>query len=207
MIIALHVADAPVLDGELDDATWRAAEPIAIATDWRGQPSALETTARVAWSEDAFFFSFDCAFDELVVDDAAPVDREHVELYRFDAVEVFLDPEPSTPATYVELEVGPRGHFLDVDVDRDRRPAGDVSWSSGMTVATRVDESARRYRVEARVPAAALGRGPLERADLRVGLFRLAGRGEARRYLARFPTLTKRPSFHVPERFGRLQLR
>lgn len=205
-VVAVRVVEAPRLDGRLDDAAWQGAAAVAIDTDWRGAPSGPETVARLVWSEDAIFFSFDCAYEDLVVDDAAPTDTEHRELYRFDAVEVFLDPDPATPSTYVELEVGPRGHFLDIDVDRDRRPRGDVAWSSGMTVSTTVDAATRRYRIETRVPAAALGRPRLAPAELRIGLYRLAGRGDARRYLARFPTGTARPSFHVPERFGHLLL-
>lgn len=206
-IVALRAAAAPHLDGRLDEPAWQAATPVPITTDWRGEPSALETVARFSWSEDALFFSFDCAYEELVVDEAAPTATEHESLYRFDAVEVFLDPDPRTPATYVELEVGPRGHFLDVAVDRDRRPRGDVAWSSGMNAVTDVDPRAKRYRIEARVPAAALGRSPLSPGELRIGVYRLAGRGDARHYLARFPTGTPRPNFHVPERFGRLVLR
>lgn len=205
-VIALHAAEAPVVDGALDDAAWRSARAVPIATDWRGARANLETIAKMAWSPDALFFSFDCAYDALVVDDAAPTATEHVELYRFDAVEVFVDPDPATPDTYVELEVGPRGHFLDVNVDRGRRPHGDVAWSSGMTVAARIDEAAHRYRIEARVPAAALGLAALDPRALRIGLYRLAGRAPNRLYLARFPTLTERPSFHVPDRFGHLLL-
>ncbi len=205
-VVAVRIVEAPRLDGHLDDAAWQGAAAVAIDTDWRGAPSGPETIARLAWSEDALFFSFDCAYEDLVVDASAATDTEHPELYRFDAVEVFLDPDLATPSTYVELEVGPRGHFLDIDVDRDRRPRGVVAWSSGMTVSTTVDAAARRYRIETRVPAAALGRPRLAPAELRIGLYRLAGRADARRYLARFPTGTARPSFHVPERFGHLLL-
>lgn len=206
-IVVLAAANPPRLDGLLDDPAWRAATPVPITTDWRGGPSTLETIARFTWSADALFFSFDCAYDELAIDEAAPTTTEHAELYRFDAVEVFLDPDPSTPATYLELEVGPRGHFLDVDVDRDRRPRGDVAWSSGMRIGTSIDPTVNRYRVEVKVPVGALGQVLLVPGVLRVGLFRLSGRGDGRLYLARFPTMTERPSFHVPERFGSLELR
>jgi hypothetical protein len=206
-IVAFGAAQAPRLDGLLDDPAWRAATPVPITTDWRGRPSTLETIARLTWAPDALFFSFDCAYDELAIDEGAPTTAEHAELYRFDAVEVFLDPDPTTPATYLELEVGPRGHFLDTDVDRDRRPRGDVAWSSGMRIGTSIDPTVHRYRVEVRLPVGALGQVLLVPGVLRVGLFRLAGRGDGRQYLARFPTMTDRPSFHVPERFGTLELR
>lgn len=207
-VVAARAAEAPRLDGVLDDAVWQQAAPNPLATDWRGQPVALETTARLAWRDDALYFAFDCAYaGTLSIDDRVPPTTEHVELYRHDAVEVFLDADPATPATYVELEVGPGGHFLDIDVDRERRPRGDVTWSSGMTLGARVDAPAHRYAIEARVPAAALGRAHLSPGALRVALYRLAGQGEARLYLARFPTMTPRPSFHVPERFGDLVLR
>jgi hypothetical protein len=41
--------------------------------------------------------------------------------------------------------------------------------------------------------------------ELPLAIYRMEGQGE-RQYLAWRPTLTKRPNFHVPERFGHLVL-
>ncbi len=205
---ATRTEQAPAVDGVLDDAAWATARPVSIDHDWRGRaaPAGLDTDVRFVFADDALCMGFEAAYQTLVVDDAAPIETEHPALYRFDAVEAFIDPTPRTPETYIELELGPRGHFMDIDVDRNRQPRGDVAWSSGMRVATRVDAAVRRYVIEACVPASAFGVERLGAADWRIGLYRVAGEGRQRPHLARYPTYTERPSFHVPERFGWLRL-
>ncbi len=205
-VTARRASAPPSIDGRLDEAAWRDALPVPIDRDWDGRAAGPETIARALWTPDALFLAFDCAYETLVVDDAAPIDTEDEHLYDFDVVEAFLDPTPRSPNTYREIEVGPRGHFLDLDVDRDRRPRGDASWSSGLERATTVDEARKRFVVELAIPASALGGPRLSPGEWRVGLYRIAGSGSHRTYLARYPTYTERPSFHVPERFGWLRL-
>jgi hypothetical protein len=76
-----------------------------------------------------------------------------------------------------------------------------------VTLASRVDPATHRFTIEARIPSSALGDVPLAPSTLRVGLFRIGRADGERCFLARFPTLTPRPNFHVPERFGTLELR
>ncbi len=203
---APRAAEAPTIDGNLDDAAWARAPVVPITTDWRGRPAGPETRVRAVWTPEALYFAFDCAYETLAIDEDAPTDVEHPALYRFDAVEVFLDDSPRTRATYREFEMGPAGHYMDIDVDRGRRPRGDVAWSSGMTVASRIDEEAHHYYVEASIPAAALGRPALRPAEYKLALYRVSGPSQTRVHQARFPTYTDRPNFHVPERFGWLRL-
>jgi len=197
---------APTVDGDLSDAAWSDAVVMPVRTDWRGRRAGPETLVRAAWTPEALFFAFDCGYDTLNVDADSPPETEHAALYRFDAVEVFLDHTPRSRATYREYEFGPRGHFMDIDIDRGRRPRGDVDWSSGMEVATRVDEETKRFFVEVRIPAAAFDRPALRPAEYKLALYRMSGRSQARVYQARFPTFTERPNFHVPERFGWIRL-
>jgi len=199
-------AEAPTIDGALDEAAWSQAEVMPIDTDWRGREAGPETLGRALWTPEALYFAFDCAYESLNVDADAPLEMEHPNLYRFDAVEVFLDHSPRSRGTYREYEFGPRGHFMDIDIDRSRRPRGDVEWSSEMTVGTRVDEEARRFTIEVRIPAAAVGRETLGPSQLKLALYRIAGPSGDRTHLARFPTYTERPNFHVPARFGWLRL-
>lgn len=207
-VTAKRAREAPAIDGALDDDAWRAATPVQIRTDYAGAPApnGLDTEARLLWTDDALYVAFDCAYDELVVDDAAPADTEHERLYQFDALEIFLDDSPRSHATYREIELGPRGHVLDVNVNRDARPRGDVAWSSGVERATHVDEVSKRFTIEARIPASAFGRERLAPDEWRIALYRIAGRTPHRTHIAAFPTFTERPNFHVPERFGWLRL-
>ncbi len=207
-VLAAHASSEPVLDGRLDEPVWTSALPVSIDHDWAGAPfDGLETTALLAWTESALFLAFDGTYVGEIDAPDAPSDLEQDHLYGHDALEAFLDPDPATPDTYRELELGPRGHFLDVTVDRAARPRGDVLWSSHLTVAVHVDEAAHRFAIEARVPAEALFDHPLAPSELRIGLFRIGRVGDRRCFLARFPTGTPRPNFHVPDRFGVLELR
>ena len=204
-ITARRVRSAPTVDGALDEPAWSEARPVPITADYRGRAAGPETTARFCWTPEALFFAFECAYDELNVDEAAPTDVELENLYAHDALELFLDPSPRSRRTYLELEVSPLGHTLDIDVDLARRPRGDTAYSSGMEVRTRVDREARRFVVEGRVPSQAFGDRPLRAGDWRANVYRIAGTG-SRTFMARYPTYTDRPNYHVPDRFGWLRL-
>ena len=63
-----------------------------------------------------------------------------------------------------------------------------------------------RFTVEVSIPASAFDRTALRPADYKLAFYRMSGRAPHRTYQARFPTLTERPNFHVPERFGWIRL-
>ena len=51
----------PVIDGELDDAAWRAAEPVTLGYVFDGwEPPTQRTTARVLADEKAIYFAVRC---------------------------------------------------------------------------------------------------------------------------------------------------
>lgn len=193
----------PAIDGRLDDAAWSGANAVRVDRDYRGRPVPLETLVRFVWSPDALFVAFDCAYTELHLSEAPAGEVD--DLYRYDVVELFVDPSPDTRDTYLEIELDPAGHHLDVGVDRGRRPRGDIAWSSGVTHASYVGPD--RFVIEARIPAAAFGLERLRAGEWRGNVYRIAGASPDRTFIAYFPTRTTRPSFHVPARFGALVLR
>ncbi len=205
-VSAVRASEAPTIDGQLNDPAWKTARPTSIETDWRGKKAGPRTEVKLVWTPEALFFAFDCAFETLNVDEEAPIDVEHRKLYRYDAVELFIDAQPRNHRTYRELEIGPLGHFMDIDVDRRRRKRGDVSWSSGMRVKTHIDRRAKRFVIEGAVPAKAFDADRLKAGNWRLGLYRIAGKKPGRIYMARFPTRTAKPNFHVPKKFGWLRL-
>ena len=100
---------------------------------------------------------------------------------------------------YMELEVGPYGHYLALqlagvrnvvaqgmalDVQAQPLPDGDVG------------PDGARWRATVTLPLALLPAG-----RLRLNAFAIAGDGPARRYLALFPALGERPDFHVLDVF------
>ena len=97
------------------------------------------------------------------------------------------------------------GEWVDLDIDRaDQQGQAGMAWNSGFVVAARVDEAARVWYGEMRIPFAAIDpRGAEAGRTLRVGLYRIAG-ADPRTYYAWQPTGAR--NFHVPEAFGTLRL-
>ena len=109
-------------------------------------------------------------------------------LWEFEVVELFL---VGSGGRYLELEVGPHGHFLALELEGIRRLSRDdvlPAWEC------RIAEG--RWRGELRI---GLDRLPVG-VD-RWNAFAIHGEGKERRYLAAHPLPGEAPDFHQPERF------
>ncbi len=140
----------------------------------------------------------------LNVDTTRPTDVEREGLYKEDCVELFLAPKPDQRGHYYEIELGPFGHYFDLDVDKDKKTS-DIKWSSGVVLATTRDPAAHRAVIEAKIPAAEIASALRAGARLPLGLFRMEGKAP-RKYLAWSPARTDKPNFHLPAAFGTLVL-
>lgn len=201
---AAHADAPPRIDGAPDDAIWKRATPVRFDTDWSGASTGITTTVRAAWAKDALYVLWELAGAGLEVDRSRPANAERERLYEEDCVELFFTPDPKVPTRYFEIEVGPFGHFFDIDVDRAAKNS-NVAWSSAPEIQAKQDAAAHTAVIEAafRSPdvTAALAAG----AKLPFALYRMEGKGP-RKYLAWSPTRTAKPDFHVPEAFGTLVL-
>jgi hypothetical protein len=114
-------------------------------------------------------------------------------------VEAFIRADLEGPGNYAEFEWAPNGEQLDLTI---AGPEKEFAWSSGMESAVTIDEAARVWRVEVRIPLKAISSiPPGANTRWRINLYRhdkASGVG-----LALSPTL--RGSFHTPARFGWLQ--
>ena len=133
-----------------------------------------------------------------------PTDAPRPKLYEEDCVELFLTPDPATPRHYYEMELGPFGHYLDVDVNLDTKRF-DTTWVSGAGPATTQDPARHRATIEVAIDAPQISRALTKGAALPIGMFRMEGKSP-RVYLAWSPPKTHKPNFHVPEAFGTLVL-
>lgn len=104
-------------------------------------------------------------------------------LWDFEVVELFLLGDDDR---YLELELGPHGHWLALDLAGARRVVGRPA-----PIDFEAHREGARWRGRARVPASWLPPG-LRRANA----FAIHGRGPARRYLAAHPTGGEAPDFH-----------
>lgn len=191
--------DSVKLDGEASDAVWSRAPAVTWDTDWSGAATGIVTRARFAWSSAALYALFELEGAGLNVDRSRPVDQERDKLYQEDCVEIFFGHDATDPKHYAEIELGPFGHWFDLDVKKGG--ASDTAWSSGLTTRATQDPRARRATIEAKITAKEILSALRPGARVPLGLYRMEGTG-SRKYLAFSPTRTRKPTFHVPEKFG-----
>ena len=153
----------PVIDGKLDDASWRDAVAVDLVSSFDGRPVARRTTLRMLWDNEFIYAAFD-AEDP----DVWGTFRNHDDpIYEEEVVELFFDAD-GDGATYNELQVSPHNVTFDAEFQVRR---GDLTqakkWESQMTSAVTVDgtldensDRDRGWKVEMRIPIARLTHVP-----------------------------------------------
>jgi hypothetical protein len=198
---AKHVTALPVIDGRLD-TVWSTAPVVTWQTDYAGANSSIETSARFLWTQGALFVAFELSGAGLNVDASFPNSRERTKLYEEDCVEMFIGPDAARREHYYELELGPLGHFFDLEIDRAAKTSRP-EWSSQLQIKTTSDAASHTALIEARLSAPELTVALVPGARLPLALYRIEGKSP-RQYLAWRPPHTPKPNFHVPEGFGTL---
>jgi len=213
--IALALSGAPDREGFPTAEAWNSAPALTFNADWQGKnaDAGRETEVRVLWTRDALFLRFRCHYRNLTTfADSEPNGRRH-QLWDRDVAEVFLQPDPGQPNRYWEFEVSPNGMWIDLDIDLGGTAAGSKAPGhkddprTGMRSRVHVDEAQKIWTAEVALPMSKLTASFDPAADWRVNFFRVEGPAEPRFYSSWQPTNTERPSFHVPEAFGKLSFR
>jgi uncharacterized protein (DUF362 family) len=196
--------DTLTLDGRGEEAAWKRASPTKWDTDYSGKETGIVTRARFLYAPGALYVLFEVEGTGLHTDRSLPTEVPRPKLYEEDCVEIFFTPDPSHGQHYYEVEIGPFGHFFEVEVDLDTKKS-NTAWSSHATIATTRDAAGRRAIIEAKLAAPEITRALTPGAELPLGLFRMEGL-HPRSYLAWSPARTAKPSFHIPAAFGTLVL-
>lgn len=200
---------APVSADDFESEVWQRCEPVTIARLWSGAPAPVERHAevRICWSDEALHVRFVCNQHEPLVVSAEPqTDRKTLGLWDRDVCEIFVAPNPSTPARYFEFNAAPTGEWVDLGilVLAEGRET-DWEYRSGMKAAASISE--REVRIGIAIPWSASIPKPIHGDLWLVNLFRCVGPESPDRYLAWRPTHTPEPAFHVPEAFGELRFK
>lgn len=188
------------LDGDLTKAIWQKAEVVRMDRSIRDGAARtdLSTTVRCLWSPQYLYFSYECPYVKLTVFNP-PSQRKRDNLWLKDVVEAFIGPDLQKIKHYAEFEVSPSNERLDILIDL---PEKDFRWDSKFQSAVKVDEQAKIWRAEFRIPLSALGQEkPKAGTQWRINLFRNDRATNV--FLAWSPTLTN--TTHTPERFGILE--
>lgn len=119
-------------------------------------------------------------------------------LWNFEVVELFIagPPQRDGAIPYLEVELGPHGHYLVLQLSDVRKVANQ---GLPLDFDAEIDLDTSRWRGRAVIPASYLP--PLPH---RLNAYAIDGEGDARRYLAWQPVPGARPDFHQPRCFAPL---
>lgn len=161
-----------------------------ITCAWDGSPLVADESARLVLRADEGRDLVELGVEARYFGDAAPGEGPGRldGLWEFEVVELFL---LGRDEHYLEIELGPHGHWLALALE-GRREVIDASVPIGFDASIR--ES--RWRGRAQIPRSALPPG-LDRANA----YAIHGMGASRRYLAMTPVPGPHPDFHRLECF------
>lgn len=199
-------ADFPI--SELDNKAWKKAATTTIDKYWSGEnaPDGRHFTAKLLWSETALYVRFEANQAEpLVVSDAPNLKSKTKGLWNRDVCEIFLAPDKNEPRRYFEFEIAPTGEWIDLGIyQKSDERITDWDYDSGMRSAARIEKNKVVSAIE--IAWKAFGKNVPQAGDVWLGnILRCVGKDPTRGYLTWRPTMTKEPSFHVPEKFGEFE--
>lgn len=199
----LSVATVPADFSSERVADWNLLKghPLVRAEDG-GRPS-QGTLFRIAWDAQGLWVEFRCEDTE----PWATHHRKDERLWEEEVVEVFLSAGESPPRSYFEVQVNPLGTIFDASIanpdgTRDRLVA-DPSWDwPGLEARVAIEPPGWRACLRLPWPSASWKTAPLRGNFYRIDR---PSNGPPE-YSAWSPTLRRPADFHVPSRFGRLEL-
>ncbi|HVN20123.1 MAG TPA: carbohydrate-binding family 9-like protein, partial [Dongiaceae bacterium] len=188
-------------------AFWQAAVPVYMDKDAHSNPDPkYRTEIRVRWTSQNLYLLYVCPYEELNLKPNPQTSAETNELWNWDVAEAFIGSDFRDIRRYKEFEISPQGEWLDLDIDLHKPHHEDGwTWNSGMEVSARIDRAAHVWYGAMRIPYSAIDSRPAAAGNvLRINLFRSQGPDSARHEIAWQAPMSN--TFHVPERFGLLEL-
>ena len=195
------------LDTNPSSAFWRGAVPVYMDSNARGEPDLkYRTEVRVRWTNQNLYLLYVCPYEELNLKPNPKTTAETNELWNWDVAEAFIGSDFQDIRRYKEFEISPQAEWVDLDIDLHKPHHEDGwTWNSGMEVSARIDRSAHVWYGAMRIPYSAIDSRPAAAGNLlRINLFRSQGPASSRHDIAWQAPMSN--SFHVPERFGLLEL-
>jgi hypothetical protein len=192
---------------ELDNKSWKEAESVQTKYYWSGNKAPLERRfkTKILWSDKNLYVRFLANQKEpLVVSKTPNLESKTKGLWERDVCEIFLAPQKEEFRKYFEFEVAPTGEWIDLGIyQKPDERITDWNYRSGMETSARIEKN--KVILAFRMGWKAFGRIP-EVGEIWLGnILRAVGKEPHRGYLTWSPTLTEKPNFHVPERFGEFE--
>ena len=202
-IIKFAESDFDIAD--FNSKSWNKAQEIEIEKYWSGEnaPIGRHFKTRLLWSDSALYVRFEAHQNEPLIVSAIPnLSSKTKGLWDRDVCEIFLAPNPKEFRKYLEFEVAPTGEWIDLKIHQkvDGRETDWENYHSGMQTAAKIENG--KVWMAIKIEWQAFCKTPKSGETWQGNILRCVGSGETRGYLAWQPTLTEKPNFHVPERFG-----
>jgi hypothetical protein len=196
-----------VLTTDPSSLFWRDTHPVFAEKDVQGKIATGRMEVRSRWTKDFLYFLFVCPYVELYLKPFPDTKKETNELWNWDVAEVFIGSDFADIQRYKEFEISPQGEWVDLDINlhNPHHEEGWV-WNSGFEHAVRIDRATHVWYAAIKIPMKAIdSRQPAAGNTFRVNLFLSQGRPDRHKELTWQPPMSN--TFHVPERFGVLELR
>lgn len=204
---SVYAADDVALDTDPRSGFWQAAPAVYAEVDnWGHVMPAYRTEIRSRWTENNLYLLFACPYEELYLKPSPNAAKETYGLWNWDVAELFIGSDFHNIRRYKEFEVSPQQEWVDLDINLDL-PDHTVgwTWNSGFQVAARIDPKTKIWYAGMRIPFPALStRPPVAGDNFRANLFRSQGPPDRRKSIAWKAPMSD--TFHVPEKFGLLEL-
>lgn len=203
--VALYLTEKIDSEGFPPTSAWEKAPAFRFDQDWKGENSDPQraTEVRLLWTPGTLFLQFHCNYRNITVFPDARADGWRYELWDRDVAETFLQPDSSDPMVYLEFEVSPNGHWIDLAVSHGKIE----ELHSGLRRHVVMDEKAKTWTAEMAIPMKYLTAQFDSKHSWKVNFYRIEGGSEARFYSAWSPTYSPKANFHVPAAFGTLIFR
>lgn len=206
-----YATEDVVLGTDPRSAFWQEALSVYAEVDsWGKTMPAYRTQVRSRWTKNNLYLLFACPYEELYLNPSPHAAQETYGLWNWDVAELFIGSDFDNIRRYKEFEVSPQSEWTDLDVNLDL-PDHTVgwTWNSGFQVAARMDAKAKIWYGAMRIPFTALNtrldtRPPVAGRTFRANLFRSQGPPDRRKSIAWKAPMSD--TFHVPEKFGLLEL-
>jgi len=133
LTLAGPAAEAPVIDGRLDDACWhQAAQTTGFVLNDSREAATEQTTVYVTYDSAHLYVAFECLESQMDEVRATVTERDGP-IFKDDVVELFLDPNQDR-FTYYQFAVNVRGTRFDLRGDAaGTAPHWDAPWNAATT--------------------------------------------------------------------------
>ena len=195
------------LDTNSESSFWRGTQPAYMESDPHGNSvPKYRTEMRTRWTKQNLYFLFMCPYEQLNLKPNPKTAEETNQLWNWDVAEVFIGSDFEKIWHYKEFEISPQAEWMDLDIDLTKTHHEDGwRWNSGFQVSARIDRAAHVWYGAMKIPYSVIDTRPATVGNmLRINLFRSQGPGPNRHEITWQAPMAD--TFHVPERFGFLEL-